>query len=296
MVEKPLIKIGEQMAYITIRELLEAGVHFGHQTKRWNPKMKKYIFGARNGIYIIDLQQTVKLFRKAHDFIKNVAASGQDVLFVGTKKQASEAIYEEANRAEQFYVQNRWLGGMLTNFQTIKNNINRYHFYKTIENDGSLENYPKKEQSKMIKEKDKLEFAIGGISNMKRLPGAIFIIDPKNEAIAVKEGKRLGIPIVAIVDTNCDPDDIDYVVPGNDDAIRSIRLFASSIADACIEGRALYEEKQRAESDKTADHEGDVSDEKMAIEVVSDGTDGPVVEKIKRRTTPVEEITEDVTE
>jgi len=278
------------MAYIKIRELLEAGVHFGHQTKRWNPKMKKYIFGARNGIYIIDLQKTVKLFKTAHDFIQNVTANGQDVLFVGTKKQASEAIYEEANRAEQFYVQNRWLGGMLTNFQTIKNNITRFHFLSSIENDGSIENYPKKEQSKMLKEKDKLEFAIGGISHMKKLPGAIFIIDPKNESIAVKEGKRLGIPIIAIVDTNCDPDDIDFVIPGNDDAIRAIRLFASRIADACIEGKSLYEEKQRAESDKKDEREEPKakSDAKQTIELVSDGTDGPVVEKIKRKTAPVD--------
>ncbi len=278
------------MAYIKIRELLEAGAHFGHQTKRWNPKMKKYIFGARNGIYIIDLQQTVKLFKTAHDFIKDVVANGQDVLFVGTKKQASEAIYEEANRAEQFYVQNRWLGGMLTNFQTIKNNISRYHFLKSIELDGSLENYPKKEQSKMLKDKDKLEFAIGGISEMKRLPGAIFVIDPKNESIAVKEGKRLGIPIIAIVDTNCDPDDIDFVIPGNDDAIRSIRLFVSSISDACIEGRQLYEEKQRAESDKKGEEEGTKKkpERKQIREIVSNGSDGPVVEKIKRKTAPAE--------
>ncbi|MCG8686902.1 MAG: 30S ribosomal protein S2 [Desulfobacterales bacterium] len=279
------------MAYITIRELLEAGVHFGHQTKRWNPKMKQYIFGARNGIYIIDLQQTVKLFRDAHDFIKSVAANGKEVLFVGTKKQASEAIYEEANRAETFYVENRWLGGMLTNFQTIKNNISRYHFLNSIENDGTLENYPKKEQAKMLKDKAKLEFAIGGISNMKKLPGALFIIDPKNEAIAVKEAKRLGIPVIAIVDTNCDPDDIDYVIPGNDDAIRSIRLFASRIADAYIEGRQIWEEKQRAESDKSGGEAkgGDKVGEQVGIEVVSDGTDGPVVEKIKRKTAAPEE-------
>lgn len=285
------------MAYITIRELLEAGVHFGHQTKRWNPKMKKYIFGARNGIYIIDLQQTVKLFKTAHDFIKNVAANGQDILFVGTKKQASEAIYEEANRAEAFYVQNRWLGGMLTNFQTIKKNITRFHFLNSIELDGTIENYPKKEQAKMLKEKAKLEFAIGGISHMKKLPGAIFVIDPKNESIAVKEGKRLGIPIVAVVDTNCDPDDIDYIIPGNDDAIRAIRLFASRIADASIEGRAIFDEKQKAESDKGQEEEiREFSDEKVAIEVVSDGTDGPVVEKIKRRTTPVEDVKEETKE
>ncbi len=279
------------MAYITIKELLEAGVHFGHQTKRWNPKMKRYIFGARNGIYIIDLQQTVKLYKQAHDFIKNIAANGGDVLFVGTKKQASEAIYEEANRAETYYVENRWLGGMLTNFQTIKNNISRFHFLNSIENDGTLENYPKKEQAKMLKDKAKLEFAIGGISNMKRVPAALFIIDSKNETIAVKEAKRLGIPIVAVVDTNCDPDDIDFVIPGNDDAIRSIRLFASRIADAVIEGRQIWEEKQRADTDKEG-KEGKPAEavgEKVGIEVVSDGTDGPVIEKIKRKTAVAEE-------
>ena len=278
------------MAYITIKELLEAGVHFGHQTKRWNPKMKRYIFGARNGIYIIDLQQTVKLYRQAHDFIKNIAANGGDVMFVGTKKQASEAIYEEANRAESYYVENRWLGGMLTNFQTIKNNISRFHFLNSIENDGTLENYPKKEQAKMLKDKAKLEFAIGGISNMKKLPAALFIIDSKNESIAVKEAKRLGIPIVAVVDTNCDPDDIDYVIPGNDDAIRSIRLFASRVADAVIEGRQIWEERQRAQSDKDAGggKAAEASGEKIGVEVVSDGTDGPVIEKIKRKTAAAE--------
>jgi len=279
------------MAYITIKELLEAGVHFGHQTKRWNPKMKRYIFGARNGIYIVDLQQTVKLYRQAHDFLKNIAANGGDVLFVGTKKQASEAIYEEANRAESFYVENRWLGGMLTNFQTIKNNIARFHFLSSIEDDGTLENYPKKEQAKMLKDKAKLEFAIGGISNMKKLPAALFIIDSKNESIAVKEAKRLGIPIVAVVDTNCDPDDIDYVIPGNDDAIRSIRLFASRVADAVIEGRQIWEERQHAQSDKDAGKgkASGGSGEQIGIEVVSDGTDGPVIEKIKRKTAAVED-------
>jgi len=280
------------MVDISIRELLEAGVHFGHQTRRWNPKMKKYIFGARNGIYIIDLQQTVKMFKTAVDFISDITAEGKQVLFVGTKKQARESIYEEANRAETYYVQNRWLGGMLTNFQTIKKNISRLEFLNTIEMDGRIEEYPKKERVKMGKERGKLENDIGGISTMKGVPGAIFIIDPKNEAIAVREGKRLGIPIVAVVDTNCDPDDIDYVIPGNDDAIRSIRLFTSRIADACIEGKARYEEKQQAGCDKAVD------DEKMdaaMIEttertVVSDGTDGPVVEKIKRQTTaPAEE-------
>ena len=274
------------MVDVSIRELLEAGVHFGHQTRRWNPKMKRYIFGARNGIYIVDLQQTVKLFKTACDFISDVAAEGKQVLFVGTKKQARESIYEEANRAEMYYVQNRWLGGMLTNFQTIKKNISRLEFLNAIEMDGRIEEYPKKERVKMAKEMAKLENDIGGISNMKSLPGAIFIIDPKNETIAVREGKRLGIPIVAVVDTNCDPDDIDYVIPGNDDAIRAIRLFTSRIAEACIEGRARYEEKMQAGRDK-AD-----TDEEMAAAmgegtertVVSDGTDGPVVEKIRRKT------------
>ncbi len=286
------------MAYITMRELLEAGVHFGHQTRRWNPKMKRYIFGARNGIYIIDLQQTVKMFRTAYDFITETTANGKSVLFVGTKKQASESIYEEANRAEEYYVQNRWLGGMLTNFQTIKKTIDRFDYLNTIENDGTIENYPKKERLKMAKEKIKLESDIGGISKMKSLPGAIFVIDPKNEAIAVREGKRLGIPIIAIVDTNCDPDDIDYVIPGNDDAIRSIRLFSSKIADACIEGRERFEEKQQAGSDK--EEMSEKSEEQVAsasglqasagIErtIVSDGSDGPVVEKIRRKIVSVE--------
>ncbi len=276
------------MAYVTMRELLEAGVHFGHQTRRWNPKMKKYIFGARNGIYIVDLQQTVKMFRTAYDFIADTAADGKSILFVGTKKQARESVYEEANRAETYYVQNRWLGGMLTNFQTIKKTIGRYEFLNTIENDGTIEDYPKKERVKMGKEKEKLEACIGGISKMKNLPGAIFVIDPKNESIAVKEGKRLGIPIVAVVDTNCDPDDIDYVIPGNDDAIRSIRLFASKIADACIEGKQRYMEKQQAGSDKDMDaaFQGAIAAEERTVE--SDGTDGPVVEKIKRKTAPAE--------
>ncbi len=287
------------MAYVTIRELLEAGVHFGHQTRRWNPKMKRYIFGARNGIYIIDLQQTVKMFRTAYDFIVKTTAEGKSVLFVGTKKQASESIYEEANRAEQFYVQNRWLGGMLTNFQTIKKTIDRFDYLTTIENDGTIENYPKKERLKMGKEKIKLESDIGGISKMKSLPGAIFIIDPKNEAIAVREGKRLGIPIVAVVDTNCDPDDIDYVIPGNDDAIRSIRLFASKVADACIEGKELFEEKQQAGSDKKeletkAKETPETPAATAGVErtIVSDGSDGPVIEKIRRKTVSVDSETQ----
>ena len=284
------VKKENTMSYVTMRELLEAGVHFGHQTRRWNPKMKKYIFGARNGIYIIDLQQTVKRFKDDYDFIQETTAKGKNVLFVGTKKQARESIYEEANRAEEFYIQNRWLGGMLTNFQTIKKNISRLDYLITIENDGTIEEYPKKERVKMAKEKAKLEACIGGINTMKSLPGALFIIDPKNEAIAVAEGKRLGIPIVAICDTNCDPDDIDFVIPGNDDAIRSIRLFTSKMADACIEGRQRFEEKRQAGADKSEMDEDAEAQSAAGMErtIISDGTDGPVVEKIRRKAAPVE--------
>lgn len=271
------------MAYVTMRELLEGGVHFGHQTKRWNPKMKPYIFGARNGIYIIDLQQTVKMFRDAYDFIVDVAASGKSVLFVGTKKQASEAIYEEANRAEMYYVQNRWLGGMLTNFQTVKESIKRLNHLNDIENDGSINNYTKKEALKLGKERIKLDANIGGIRAMTSLPGAIFVVDPKKEAIAVREGRRLGIPIVALVDTNCDPDDVDYIIPGNDDAIRAVRLITSKIADACIEGAQKYSEKQAAESDN-ADEKPSAPKRKEKVEASADDAEGPVVEVIRKKT------------
>jgi small subunit ribosomal protein S2 len=277
------------MSYITMKELLEAGVHFGHQTKRWNPKMKPYIFGARNGIYIVDLQKTVKMFKTAYNFIVDKVANGKSVLFVGTKKQAREAIYEEANRCEMFYVHNRWLGGMLTNFQTIKQSIDRLNYLNGIINDGSINLFPKKERLKLEKERVKLDNNLGGIRNMSSLPGAIFVVDPKNEAIAVREGRRLNIPIMAIVDTNCDPDEIDYLIPGNDDAIRAIRLITSRIADACLEGRQRFKEKQQAEMDKSED----VADEDEAAaedlkpgerKVISDGTDGPVVEIIRRNT------------
>lgn len=279
---------GEKMAYITMKELLEAGVHFGHQTKRWNPKMKPYIFGARNGIYIIDLQKTVRMFRTAYDFIEKTVESGKSVLFVGTKKQARESIYEEANRCEMFYVHNRWLGGMLTNFQTIKKSIDRLNYLNTIENDGTIELYVKKERLKLGKERLKLDSTLGGIRNMDKIPGALFIVDPKNEAIAVREGKRLGIPIVSIVDTNCDPDEIDYIIPGNDDAIRAIRLIASRIADACIEGQKKLEEKRQAEADKALAEKSEAavsgSEEMKPGErkIVADGSEGPVVEIIKR--------------
>ncbi len=236
------------MAYVTMKELLEAGVHFGHQTKRWNPKMKPYIFGARNGIYIIDLQRTVRMFRTAYDFVVNTVAEGRSLLFVGTKKQARDSIYEEANRCEMFYVHNRWLGGMLTNFQTIRLSIDRLNYLNNIQNDGSIELFPKKERLKLGKARVKLDSNLGGIRTMNGLPGAMFVVDPKNEAIAVREGRRLNIPIIAIVDTNCDPDDIDYIIPGNDDAIRAIRLLTSKMADACIEGQERFAERQAGRS------------------------------------------------
>jgi small subunit ribosomal protein S2 len=275
------------MAYVTMKELLEAGVHFGHQTKRWNPKMKPYIFGARNGIYIIDLQRTVRMFKTAYDFIVNTVAGGKSVLFVGTKKQARDSIYEEANRCEMFYVHNRWLGGMMTNFQTIKQSIDRLNYFNNIQNDGSIELFPKKERLKMGKARVKLDSNLGGIRTMNGLPGALFVVDPKNEAIAVREGRRLNIPIIAIVDTNCDPDDIDYIIPGNDDAIRAIRLITSRMADACIDGQERLAEKQQAEADKDVEEEPEVTVSSAELQpgerkVISDGTDGPVVEIIKR--------------
>jgi small subunit ribosomal protein S2 len=275
------------MAYVTMKELLEAGVHFGHQTKRWNPKMKPYIFGARNGIYIVDLQKTVRMFKTTYDFVVDTVAAGKPLLFVGTKKQARDSIYEEANRCEMFYVHNRWLGGMLTNFQTIRQSIDRLNYLNNIQNDGSIELFPKKERLKLAKARIKLDSNLGGIRTMNGLPGAMFVVDPKNEAIAVREGRRLNIPIIAIVDTNCDPDDIDYIIPGNDDAIRAIRLITSRMADACIEGSQRFAEKQQAEADKDVEEESEVTAVSAELasgerKVISDGSDGPVVEIIKR--------------
>ena len=275
------------MAYVTMKELLEAGVHFGHQTKRWNPKMKPYIFGARNGIYIVDLQKTVRMFKTAYDFILDTVSNGSSVLFVGTKKQARESIYEEANRCEMFYVHNRWLGGMLTNFQTIKKSIDRLNYLNNIELDGSINLFPKKERLKLTKERVRLDSTLGGIRNMTRLPGALLVIDCKNESIAVKEARRLGIPIVAIVDTNCDPDEIDYIIPGNDDAIRAIRLITSKMADACIEGQQQLKEKRQAESDKEEDQVSEIEAAAATLKpgerkVISDGSAGPVIEIIRK--------------
>lgn len=231
------------MSNVTMKQLLEAGVHFGHQTRRWNPKMKPYIFADKNGIYIIDLQKTVRLFKKAYQFIRDTVAEGKNVLFVGTKRQAQEAIQEEATRCSMPYVNHRWLGGMLTNFQTIRKGIERLKELESMAEDGRLEGYTKKEIMRLQKERAKLLKNLGGIKEMKELPGALFVVDSRREYIAVKEARKLGIPVVAIVDTNCDPDEVDYVIPGNDDAIRAIRLFASLIADACLEGLALREQR-----------------------------------------------------
>ena len=226
------------MAYVTMKQMLETGVHFGHQTRRWNPKMRPYIFGARNGIHIIDLQQTVKLFREAHDFIADTVAAGGNVIFVGTKRQAQEAVRTEVARAGQYFITHRWLGGTLTNFQTISRSVERLKKLETMFEDGTSNKYSKKEQSKMSRELKKLSADLGGIKDMDKLPSAAFLIDPKREDIAVKECRKLGIPIVAVVDSNCDPDLIDYVIPGNDDAIRAIKLFVAAMADACLEGKA----------------------------------------------------------
>ena len=220
-----------------MKQLLEAGVHFGHQTRRWNPKMAEFIFTERNGIYIIDLQKTVKKVEEAYEFIKEVAASGKSILFVGTKKQAQESIESEAVRCDMYYVNQRWLGGMLTNFKTIKKRIERLNELDKMENDGTFDVLPKKEVIKLRLEKEKLEKNLNGIKNMDGLPGAIFIVDPRKEKIAIQEAHILGIPVVAIVDTNCDPEEVDYPIPGNDDAIRAVKLLTSKIADAVIEAR-----------------------------------------------------------
>jgi len=240
------------MPEISMKLLLEAGVHFGHQTRKWNPKMKPYIFGARNGIYIIDLQNTAKLLKEAYNFVVRTVSEGGTVLFVGTKKQAQDSIVEEAERCGMYYVNNRWLGGTLTNFQTIKKRINRVKELEEMKRDGSFSRYTKKETMGMEKELAKLQTNLGGIKDMDETPSALFVVDTKKEAIAVNEGKKLGIPIIAIVDTNGDPDDIDYLIPGNDDAIRSIRLLTSIIADACIEGHNEREAKLRAEEELEA--------------------------------------------
>ncbi|HEY0759176.1 MAG TPA: 30S ribosomal protein S2 [Acidisarcina sp.] len=235
------------MANITMKELLEAGVHFGHQTKRWNPKMKEYIFGERNGIYIIDLQKTLKMFKEASKYVTDLTATGKVILFVGTKRQAQDAIAEEATRCGMFYINQRWLGGLLTNWITVQKSVKRLQELDEMATDGRYELLTKKEVIKLERERKHLQANLAGIKNMKRLPDALFIVDSNNEAIAVKEARKLGIPVVAVVDTNCDPTVVDYVIPGNDDALRAIRLFTSKISDSVVEGVAINNDKQYVE-------------------------------------------------
>ena len=262
------------MATITMKELLEAGVHFGHQTKRWNPRMKEYIFGERNGIYIIDLQKTLKMFKDASKYVTELCASGKTVLFVGTKRQAQDAIAEEATRAGMPYINQRWLGGLLTNWVTVQKSVKRLQELDEMATDGRYDLLTKKEVIKLERERKHLQANLAGIKNMKRLPDALFIVDSNNEAIAVKEARKLGIPVVAVVDTNCDPTVVDYVIPGNDDALRAIRLFTSKISDSAIEGVNLVGDKQ---FEQVAEVEAPV--EVSNIDVSADGEDtGEVVD------------------
>ena len=249
------------MAVVSMKQLLEAGVHFGHQTRRWNPKMAEYIFTERNGIYIIDLQKSVKKLEEAYNFVRELSAEGKSVLFVGTKKQAQDSVKEEALRAGAYYVNARWLGGMLTNFATIRRRIARLKQLRTMQEDGTFDLLPKKEVIKLNLEIEKLEKFMGGIKDMTSMPGALFIVDPRKERIAVAEAKKLNIPIVAIVDTNCDPDEIDYVIPGNDDAIRAVKLIAGAMADAVIEGKQGMQGAAAAEAEDNADAETEAAAE-----------------------------------
>jgi small subunit ribosomal protein S2 len=246
---------------ISMKELLEAGVHFGHQTKRWNPKMKEYIFGERNGIYIVDLQKTLKLFKDAMRYVGEMAAQGKTVLFVGTKRQAQEAVAEEATRCSQFYVNQRWLGGLLTNITTVQRSIKRLKELDTMANDTAYEGRAKKEVGRLERERKHLQQNLAGIKDMVGLPDMLFVIDSNKEAIAVKEARKLGIPVVAVVDTNCDPDEVDYVIPGNDDALRAIRLFTTKIADAVVEGRSLATEHDFAAAAEKLVHDEDATGE-----------------------------------
>ena len=248
------------MGVVSMKQLLEAGVHFGHQTRRWNPKMAPYIFTERNGIYIIDLQKTVKKLEEAYMFVRDVAAQGGEILFVGTKKQASDSVKEEATRASAHFVNARWLGGMMTNFKTIQQRIRRLEQLNKMEEDGTFDLLPKKEVTKLKLEIEKLEKFLGGIKTMKKLPAVLFIVDPRKEKIAVAEAKKLNIPIVAIVDTNCDPDDVDYVIPGNDDAIRAVKLIAGCMANAIIEGRQGEDAVSDEETEKVEEAEEETAE------------------------------------
>ena len=279
------------MPSITMKELLEAGVHFGHQTRRWNPKMKRYIYGGRNGIYIIDLHQTLKLFEDARTFIQETAAAGEIILFVGTKKQAQDAVEEAAKRCGMFYVNQRWLGGMLTNFRTIQQRIGRLRELRKMDDEGVFEKLTKKEAAKMRDECDKLERVLGGIKDMPRLPGAVFIVDLKKERIGLAEARKLEIPVVAIVDTNCDPDEVDYVIPGNDDAIRAIKLMSNKLADAILEVRPLPEEPE-VEEVVVVDEEEKPEVDAEAGELVAAATEEPVAGSFINEAPSAEEVTE----
>ncbi|MGB9204304.1 MAG: 30S ribosomal protein S2 [Terriglobales bacterium] len=262
------------MANITMKELLEAGVHFGHQTKRWNPKMKEFIFGERNGIYIIDLQKTLKMFKEASKFVQDLAAEGRIVLFVGTKRQAQDAIAEEAQRCSMFYVNQRWLGGLLTNWVTVQKSVKRLKELDEMATDGRYDLLPKKEVIKLERERKHLQANLAGIKNMTRLPDAIFVIDSNKEQIAVRESRKLGIPVVAVVDTNCDPSEVDYVIPGNDDALRAIRLFTSKISESIAEGVHARDDKQMADIQAAAEPEPVVAApiaEELVAEVAAEG-------------------------
>ena len=264
------------MGVVSMKQLLEAGVHFGHQTRRWNPKMAPYIFTERNGIYIIDLQKTVAKLEEAYMFIRELSENGEEILFVGTKKQAADSVKEEAIRAEAHYVNARWLGGMMTNFRTIKQRVKRLEQLHKMEEDGTFDLLPKKEVIKLNLEIEKLEKFMGGIKNMNKLPGALFVVDPRKERIAVLEAKKLGIPVVAIVDTNCDPDDIDYVIPGNDDAIRAVKLIAGALADAIIEGRQGEQntaDDSEEDAEKTEETAAEEADEESVEEAVEESTE-----------------------
>jgi small subunit ribosomal protein S2 len=264
------------LATITMKELLEAGVHFGHQTKRWNPRMKEYIFGERNGIYIIDLQKTLKMFKEASKFVTELTGQGKVILFVGTKRQAQDAIAEEANRCGMFYINQRWLGGLLTNWITVQKSVKRLQELDEMATDGRYELLTKKEVIKLERERKHLQANLAGIKNMRRLPDALFIVDSNNEAIAVKEARKLGIPVVAVVDTNCDPTVVDYVIPGNDDALRAIRLFTSKISDSVVEGVAMAGEKRASEAGVTADEQLEAPP--VVLAGLDSGVDDPAAE------------------
>ena len=278
------------MAPLAMKDLLEAGVHFGHQTKRWNPKMKPYIFGSRNGIHIIDLQHTVRLFNRAYNFIVNTIANGGSLLFVGTKKQAQEVIQQEAQRAGQYFVTHRWLGGTLTNFRTVKGSIERLRALEKMAEDGTFDRLGKKEVLTRMREREKLEKALGGIKNLSDVPSAIYVIDAKKEHIAISEARKLEIPVIAIADTNCDPDELDYVIPGNDDAIRAIKLFTGKIADACVVGSRMGRDRAATQRHEPGDddrghggHGGHAAQAERAPAAAQTDGAGPKVEVARRR-------------